>query len=56
MGNTINNPPPLDLSQKPVCKSTGDTDELGSDRLLNSSCGEYDFLFDSVTPSYNTPD
>ena len=56
MGNTINNPPPLDLSQKPVCKSTGDTDELGSDGLLSSSCGEYDFSFDSVAPSYDTPD
>ena len=50
MGNTINNPPPLDLSQKPVCKTTGDTNELGSDGLLN------DFLFDSVAPSYDTPD
>ena len=52
----INNPPPLDLSQKPVCKSTSDADELGSDGLLNSSRGEYDFLFDSVAPSYDTPD
>ena len=56
MGNTINNPPPLDLSQKPVCKSTGDADKLGSDGLLNSSHGEYDFSFDSVAPSYDTPD
>ena len=56
MGNTINNPPPLGLSQKPVCKTNSDTNELGSDGLLNSSHGEYDFLFDSVAPSYNTPD
>ena len=56
IGNTINNPPPLDLSQKPVCKSTSDADELGSDGLLNCSCDEYDFLFDSIVPSYNTPD
>ena len=56
MGNTINNPPPLDLSQKPVCKTTGNTNELGSDGLLNSSRGEYDFSFDSVAPSYDTPD
>ena len=55
IGNTINNPPPLDLSQKPVCKSTSDADELGSDGLLNSSHGEYDFSFDSVAPSYDTP-
>ena len=46
----------MDLSQKPVCKSTGDADELGSDGVLNSSCGEYDFYFDSVAPSYDTPD
>ena len=46
----------MDLSQKPVCKSAGDIDGLGSDRLLNSSCGEYDFSFDSVAPSYDTPD
>ena len=39
-----------------MCKSTSDADELGSDGLLNSSCGEYDFLFDSVAPSYDTPD
>ena len=56
MGNTINNPPPLDLSQKPVCNTTGNTNELGSDGLLNSSRGEYDFSFDSVAPSYDTPD
>ena len=56
MGNTINNPLPLDLSQKPVCKTNGHTNELGSDELLNSSHGEYDFSFDSVAPSYDTPD
>ena len=56
MGNTINNPPPLDLSQKPVCNTTGNTNELRSDGLLNSSRGEYDFSFDSVAPSYDTPD
>ena len=56
MGNMINNPPPLDLSQKPVCKTTSDTNELGSDGLLNSSRGEYDFSFDSIAPSYDTPD
>ena len=56
MGNTINNPPPLDLSQKPVCKTNGDTNELGSDGLLNSSRGIYDFSFDSVALSYDTPD
>ena len=31
MGNTIYNPPPLDLSQKPVCKTNSDTNEQGSD-------------------------
>ena len=56
IGNTINNPPPLDLSQKPVCKSTSNADNLGSDGRLNSSHGEYDFLFDSVVPTYDTPD
>ena len=56
MGNTINNPLPFDLSQKPVCKTNRDTNELGSDGLLNSSCGEYDFSFDSIAPSYDTPD
>ena len=54
IGNTINNPPPFNQSQKPMCKSTGDADELGSDGLLNSSHGEYDF--NSVAPSYDTLD
>ena len=56
MENMINNPPPLDLSQKPVCKTNSNTNELGSDGLLNSSRGEYDFSFDSIAPSYDTPD
>ena len=56
MGNTVNNPPPMDLSQKSVCKTNGNTNELGSDGLLNSSRGEYDFSFDSVAPTYDTPD
>ena len=56
MGNIINNPPPLDLLQKPVCKSPQVEDSLGSDGPLTSSRGEYDFLFHSVAPSYDTPD
>ena len=34
IGTTINNPPPLDLSQKPMCKSADDANELGSDGLV----------------------
>ena len=56
MGNIIDNPSPLDLSQKPVCKSPQVEDSLGSDGQLTSSQGEYDFSFDSVAPSYDTPD
>ena len=39
-----------------MCKSPHGEDSLGSDGLLNSSQGEYDFLFDSVAPTYDTPD
>ena len=56
MGNVINNPPPVDLSHKPVSKSPQIEDSLGSDGQLNSSRGEYDFSFHSVAPTYDTPD
>ena len=56
VGSTISNPPPLDLSQKLACKSPHGGDCLGGNGLLNSSRVEYDFSFDSVAPTYDTPD
>ena len=56
VGNTLSNPPPLDLSHKPANKLPCTGGSLESDDLLNSSRGEFDFSFDSVAPSYGMLD
>ena len=54
-GNTLSNPPPLDLSYKPFENKNCKAGSLESEDMVNTGREEFDFSFESVVPSYDTP-